>query len=281
MQISVVIPTYNRACSLPRALDSVLAQTSAVDEVIVVDDGSEDGTDILLARDYPGVRVLRQENRGVSAARNRGIAAAGHDWIALLDSDDSWLAHKIARMREAWRQNPELVLFHSDEIWMRRGVRVNPMKKHRKSGGWIFERCLPLCAISPSASVIRRSTLEALGGFDETLPACEDYDLWLRLCSRHEVGYIDEALIVKYGGHQDQLSRRYPAMDRFRVRALDRLLRDDELPPKAAAAAREMLQHKLEILLAGARKHDNHETIDEFEPLLEFWRGHGEARPAC
>ena len=281
MQISVVIPTYNRACSLPRALDSVLAQTSAVDEVIVVDDGSEDCTDILLARDYPGVRVLRQENRGVSAARNRGIAAAGHDWIALLDSDDSWLAHKIARMREAWRQNPELVLFHSDEIWMRRGVRVNPMKKHRKSGGWIFERCLPLCAISPSASVIRRSTLEALGGFDETLPACEDYDLWLRLCSRHEVGYIDEALIVKYGGHQDQLSRRYPAMDRFRVRALDRLLRDDELPPKAAAAAREMLQHKLEILLAGARKHDNHETIDEFEPLLEFWCGHGEARPAC
>ena len=120
MQISVVIPAYNRAHSLPRALDSVLAQTSPVDEIIVVDDGSADGSDTLLARDYPDVRVLRQDNRGVSAARNRGIAAARHDWIALLDSDDSWLEHKIERVRAAWQQRPDLVLFHSDETWMRR-----------------------------------------------------------------------------------------------------------------------------------------------------------------
>ncbi len=281
MQISVVIPAYNRADSLPRALDSILAQTEPVDQIIVVDDGSEDGTDSLLARDYPDVQVLRQDNRGVSAARNRGIAAARHDWIALLDSDDSWLPHKIARIRAFQQQHPDLVLIHSDEIWMRRGVRVNPMKKHRKTGGWIFEHCLPLCAISPSASVIRRTTIEALGGFDETLPACEDYDLWLRLCWCHEVGYIDEALIVKYGGHADQLSRRYPAMDRFRVRALDRLLRSGELPSEAAAAARAMLRHKLEILLGGAHKHGNQQMIDEFAPLLEHWRDPPETRPVC
>ncbi len=281
MQISVVIPAYNRADSLPRALDSILAQTEPVDQIIVVDDGSEDGTDSLLARDYPDVQVLRQDNRGVSAARNRGIAAARHDWIALLDSDDSWLPHKIARIRAFQQQHPDLVLIHSDEIWMRRGVRVNPMKKHRKTGGWIFEHCLPLCAISPSASVIRRTTIEALGGFDETLPACEDYDLWLRLCWCHEVGYIDEALIVKYGGHADQLSRRYPAMDRFRVRALDRLLRSGELPSEAAAAARAMLRHKLEILLGGAHKHGNQQMIDEFAPLLEHWRDTPGTRPVC
>lgn len=281
MQISVVIPAYNRAYSLPRALDSVLAQTSPVDEIIVVDDGSDDGSAALLARDYPAVRVLRQANRGVSAARNRGISAAQHDWIALLDSDDSWLPHKIERIRAAWRRNPDLVLFHSDEIWMRNGVRVNPMKKHRKAGGWIFERCLPLCAISPSASVLRRNTLDALGGFDETLPACEDYDLWLRLCARHEVGYIDEALIVKHGGHQDQLSRRYPAMDRFRVRALDRLLRAEDLPPAAAGAARAMLRQKLEILLGGAHKHDNRDLIDEFTPLHQHWCGSEKVQPRC
>lgn len=281
MQISVVIPAYNRAHSLPRALDSVLAQTSPVEEIIVVDDGSADGSATLLARDYPDVRVLRQDNRGVSAARNRGIAAARHDWIALLDSDDSWLGHKIERVRAAWLQRPDLVLFHSDETWIRRGVRVNPMKKHRKAGGWIFDRCLPLCAISPSASVIRRTTLESIGGFDESLPACEDYDLWLRLCYRHEVGYIDEALIVKYGGHSDQLSRRYPAMDRFRVRALDRLLREHELPPAAASAARAMLEHKLGILLSGARKHGNRDLITEFTPLFELWCGDEGVRPAC
>ncbi|MDJ0778289.1 MAG: glycosyltransferase family A protein [Gammaproteobacteria bacterium] len=281
MRISVVIPAYNRAYCLPRALDSVRAQTSPVDEIIVVDDGSDDGSAEILARDYPAVRVLRQANRGVSAARNRGISAAQHDWIALLDSDDSWLPHKIERIRAAWRRNPGMVLFHSDEIWMRNGVRVNPMKKHRKAGGWIFEHCLPLCAISPSASVLRRNTLDALGGFDETLPACEDYDLWLRLCARHEVGYIDAALIVKHGGHPDQLSRRYPAMDRFRVRALDRLLRARDLPPAAAGAARAMLRHKLEILLGGAHKHDNRDLIAEFTPLYRHWCRSEAVQPRC
>jgi hypothetical protein len=151
-------------------------------------------------------------------------------------------------------------------------VRVNPMRKHRKSGGWIFTQCLPLCAISPSAAVLQKAVLLDLGLFDESLPACEDYDLWLRLCHRYPVHYIDLPLITKYGGHDDQLSQQYPLMDCFRVRALHRLLDTATLQADDFAAARRILLRKLEILLKGARKHGNHPLLDEFEPLQRHWR---------
>lgn len=280
MHISVVIPSYNRGHTLQRALHSVFTQTSAVDEVILVDDGSTDGSSDSVAPLYPGLKIIRQPRRGVSAARNRGILAARHDWIALLDSDDSWQAHKLAAIREAAANHPGFVLYHSDEIWIRDGVRVNPMQKHRKHGGWIFQRCLPLCAISPSTAVIRKATLHALGLFDENLPACEDYDLWLRLCHRFPVHFVDEALVTRYGGHADQLSQRYPVMDRFRVRALHRLLDTEILQADDFAAARAMLLRKLEILLRGARKHGNTALIDEFEPLHRRWR-HSAGQASC
>lgn len=281
MQISVVIPSYNRRHTLERALQSVFEQTSTVDEVILVDDGSSDGSSGMVARQFPQVNVLRQPNLGVSAARNRGIASAQFEWIALLDSDDSWMPQKIELVREARQRHPEFVLYHSDEIWIRRGVRVNPKHKHRKSGGWIFESCLPLCAISPSASVISRATLEALGMFDEKLPACEDYDLWLRLCHQFPVHYIDKPLITKYGGHDDQLSQQYMAMDRFRIHALHRLLKTASLRPEYYRAAETTLLDKLEILIKGAAKHHNQALLDEFIPLRETWYGHGDQVAPC
>lgn len=281
MKISVVIPSFNRAQTLARALQSVLDQSSAVDEIIVVDDGSTDASHAMLTQDFPQARIIRQQQKGVSAARNRGIAAATQEWIALLDSDDYWLPQKIAALRAAHAQAPDYVLYHSDEIWIRNGKRVNPMRKHRKSGGWIFEHCLPLCAISPSATLLRKSVVETLGCFDETLPACEDYDLWLRLCHRYPVYFLEQALIVKYGGHDDQLSRQYPVMDQFRIRALDRLLREQELSPRHFAAAREMLLHKLDILLKGAYKHGNQSFIDEFGNLRETWQDCGTVLEPC
>jgi len=271
MQISVVIPSYNRRHTLQRALKSVFEQSSAVDEVILVDDGSTDSSAAMVAREFPSVKLVRQPNLGVSAARNRGIEAARHDWIALLDSDDSWLPAKIEKIRAAQRHQPDFVLFHSDEIWMRRGVRVNPMNKHRKQGGWIFEQCLPLCAISPSAAVIKKSVLQELGMFDQGLPACEDYDLWLRLCHRFPVHYLDQVLIIKYGGHDDQLSHRHPVMDQFRVRSLHRLLCEAALTAEQQAAARVVLMAKLDILLKGASRHGNQALIDEFVPVREYW----------
>ena len=256
---------------MARALQSIVDQTSAVDEIIVVDDGSNDGSSKFIEHQFPQVNLIQQSNQGVSAARNRGIEVARYDWIALLDSDDSWHSHKIATIRDGHRKHPQFVLYHSDEIWIRNGKRVNPMNKHRKSGGWVFEQCLPLCVISPSAAVIQKSVLQSLGMFDEKLPACEDYDLWLRLCHLYPIHYLDQALVTKFGGHEDQLSKRYGAMDQFRIRALNRLLQHETLTLENYNSARKMLLSKLEILLNGAIKHRNQKLIDEFVPIKETW----------
>ncbi len=269
MRISVIIPSYNRIHTLIRAIDSVLGQDSPVDEIIVVDDGSNDGTAGQISQLYPTLRLIQQPNRGVSAARNAGINQACHTWIALLDSDDSWMPGKISQIRQAQNRHPEIRLFHSDEIWIRNGVRVNAMKKHLKTGGWIFERCLPRCVISPSSVVLHRSLLQSVGLFDESLPACEDYDLWLRVCHQYPVHYIDRPLITKYGGHKDQLSKQYWGIDRFRIHSIHRLLQQGELSESDYAVAMSTLIGKLEILLKGAKKHRNEKIIAEFMPMLE------------
>lgn len=268
MQISVIIPTYNRANTLPRALDSVLAQSRPANEIIVIDDGSSDETCSLIQSDYPQVVYLHQPNAGVSAARNLGIKQAKGDWIALLDSDDEWLPEKLEQQADAINAEPEYQLCHCDEIWIRNGKRVNPMKKHSKSGGWIFDRCLPLCAISPSASIIKKSLLEALGLFDESLPACEDYDLWLKVCSQQPVLYIDEPLLKKYGGHEDQLSQKHWGMDRFRIQALDNVLDNIELKADDRQAAIQMLLEKTRIFINGAMKRNRDESLEDYRQLL-------------
>lgn len=271
MQVSVVIPTYNRQEFVLRALESVAAQTRAPAEVIVVDDGSTDGTAEAIAGRFPGVRCLRQENRGVSAARNRGVAVARGDWIALLDSDDEWVPHKLERQVEAIEAAPGHRLCHSDEIWIRHGRRVNPRRRHAKAGGRIFQRCLPLCVISPSAVLLERALVVELGGFDESLPACEDYDLWLRICAREPVLFVAEPLVIKHGGHDDQLSRTVPALDRFRIQALENLLASVDLGAEDRSAAIDTLRSKLDIFVAGARRRGHHEVAEEFLRKRSRW----------
>ena len=243
---------YNRRELVARALESVSAQTFTDWELIVVDDASTDGTWEYLrsAWDRAPVRLLRQRvNSGVSAARNTGIGAARGDWIALLDSDDEWKPPKLEKQMAALAESG-LAVCHTDEIWIRNGVRVNPHKHHAKHGGRIFLHALPRCVISPSSILLQRAVFDAVGLFDESLPACEDYELFLRLTCRCEVLYLEEKLTVKYGGHPDQLSRAHPAMDRFRVRALDRLLKDAAAPLTAEerAAARDTLVRKAAIV---------------------------------
>ncbi len=266
--VSVVIPTYNRAHLLERSLDSVLGQTLAADEIIVVDDGSTDNTVSTLKSLHPEVRLIQQDNLGVSAARNTGILASRHDWIALLDSDDVWHENKLERQMTALENAPEYLICHSDEIWIRQGVRVNQMNKHKKAGGHIFQHCLPRCVISPSSVMIHRSLFEETGLFDENLPACEDYDLWLRICSRYPVLYIDEALITKHGGHDDQLSRQHWAMDRFRIQALNKIVSESKLNDSDRDAAIKMMVGKINIYLAGAEKYGNTEHVEDFKELL-------------
>jgi glycosyltransferase involved in cell wall biosynthesis len=260
-----VIPTYNRADRLLRVLATVESQTRAPDEVIVVDDGSTDDTPQQIPRGFPRVRYVRQENRGVSAARNRGVHEAGGQWIAFLDSDDEWLPQKLERQLEALRQNPEFVLCHTNEVWIRRGRRVNPMKKHEKHGGNIFKKCLPLCVISPSSVLLDRKVFEHVGVFDESLPVCEDYDLWLRVSAEYPALYLEEPLIVKHGGHPDQLSRRYWGMDRFRIRALEKVLRSDKLSPGDRRAAVQALVDKIDRYLPGTRKRGKWEEVANYE----------------
>ncbi|NOZ11519.1 MAG: glycosyltransferase family 2 protein [Gammaproteobacteria bacterium] len=270
--ISVIIPTYNRSELLMRALRSVYAQTRPADEVIVVDDGSSDGSREAVKASFPQATYLSQANRGVSAARNVGIKHSTGRWLAFLDSDDEWQPEKLARQYAACQADPDCCVIHSDEIWIRKGRRVNPMNKHAKQGGHIFEHCLPRCAISPSAVMIHRQVFDEVGLFDESLPACEDYDLWLRICSRMPVLFIKEALITKYGGHPDQLSQLHWGMDRFRIRALIKLIDGVSLSARYRQAAITMLLKKIEIFLEGAEKRGNKERLSEYRALQQRYQ---------
>ena len=287
MTVSVIIPTYNRITLLPRAIDSVLMQGMPDVEVIVVDDGSTDGTEQCVYENYSDVRYVKQPNLGVSAARNIAIKQAKGEWIALLDSDDEWLEGKLtAQLSEL--NKTEVKVCHTQEIWVRNGVRVNQMDKHKKSGGYIFNNCLPLCAMSPSSIVIHKDVFDDVGLFDESLPACEDYDLWLRISALYEVAYLEQPYLRKYGGHEDQLSRQHWGMDRFRVIALDNLLKNtkyvEKLSKKNVDAALIMLLKKLKILLKGAVKHNNQLLITDCQTKLDYWEqsiNEGEGRQLC
>lgn len=265
---TVVIPVYNRRELVERALKSVFQQTIPLREIIVVDDGSVDGTPEFVRSNFSRVKVLTQKQSGVSAARNLGIANSQGEWIGFLDSDDEWLPSKIEKQAEWLYNNPDIQVCHCDELWFRNGIRINPKKRHTKQGGWIYPRCLPLCVISPSAVVIHRDVFKEVGTFDETLPVCEDYDLWLRITHKYKIGYLDQPLLVKYGGHDDQLSKAYPAMDRFRIAALVKMLDQQNLPFEYRKQTLETLVEKLEIYLNGARKRYKRVEIADHEALL-------------
>jgi len=265
--ISVIIPAFNRAHTLPKALDSVLSQTLKPREIIVVDDGSTDETNAVLAN-YPGLCIISQDNRGVSAARNVGIEKAGGEWLAFLDSDDEWLKEKLEKQWDTICIDDKLIC-HTEEIWIRNGQRVNPMKKHKKFGGMIYERCLPLCVISPSSVMIHRSVFEDVGVFDESLEVCEDYDLWLRICAKYSVLFIDEPLIVKYGGHEDQLSRKYWGMDRFRVKALEKMMSFGALNDEDEKATVNMILQKCGIIINGMKKRGNNDEAEKWQSKIE------------
>ncbi len=265
--VSVIIPTQNRRDLVCEAVASVLAQRDAVAEVIVIDDGSTDGTAAALEPFGARIRRAQQSARGVSAARNAGARLARGDRLAFLDSDDLWRPEKLARQLAFHARMPALRASQTGEIWIRNGVRVNPCRHHRKPDGDIFALSVARCVVSPSGVMLRRDLFDSLGGFDEGLPVCEDYDLWLRLGVREPVGLLDEPLVIKRGGHADQLSRRYWGMDRFRVAALAKLLAADELwgPRRTAAVA--ALAQKCAILAQGARRRGRFDEAERYATL--------------
>ena len=270
--VSVIVPTFNRSTTLPRALQSILVQSHKPHEILVIDDGSSDETETLIARAFPEVIYIRQRHQGVSAARNRGIQMATGNWIAFLDSDDEWLPTKLEKQIAALKAHPDYRICHTNEIWIRQGKRVNPKKKHQKYGGHIFVHCLPLCIISPSSVLLQRQLFGELGTFDEQLPACEDYDLWLRICAVYPVLYLEEPLIVKHGGHTDQLSRQFWGMDRFRIYALEKILQTGQLSTVYQIAALKEILRKISIYLQGARKRDRLEEVQRYQQKYEQYQ---------
>lgn len=260
MKISVIIPTYNRYETLKRALRSVFAQTYKPEEVIVVDDGSDDDT-YKIKEDFPSIIYHFQNNAGVSAARNKGIKLSRYEWIAFLDSDDEYHKDKLALHVKLHKQYQNLKFSYTNELWIRNQVRINIPKKFQKYSGMIFDKCLTHCIIAPSSVLIHRDIFDDIGLFDESLEVCEDYDLWLRLTCKYEAGLVDIAVTIKHGGHPDQLSKKHWGMDRFRVKSLEKFLGKDE-------RVRGVLRDKYNILLKGAKKYNKTNECQEYEKKL-------------
>jgi len=270
-EVSVIIPTFNRAAWIANAVDSVLKQTIRDVELIVVDDGSTDDTLEVLERFGSRVKIVAQSNRGVSSARNAGIRFASGKYICFLDSDDLWKPRKLEIQLAAMNRHSEYKISYTDEVWIRNGRWANPGKRHRKYSGWIFPHLLPLCLISPSSVMIERSVLDDVGLFDESLPAGEDYDLWLRIGSRYPILFIQEKLIVKHGGHPGPLSQKYWGLDRFRVRSILKVLESGELGSENERAAREALLEKCRILANGSEKRGKLQDARFYRELAKKW----------
>jgi glycosyltransferase involved in cell wall biosynthesis len=273
--VSVIIPTFNRAHLLPRAIKSVLSQTLRDFECIVVDDGSTDRTgDLPLLKNTDSrLRFVKlPENKGVSAARNAGVDATSAPLLAFLDSDDEWLPEKIEKQVLWLERNRGFSIVQTREIWIRNGNRVNPPKTHEKFQGDLFGASLERCMITPSSVLLTRTLLKECGGFNESLTACEDYDLWLKITCRYPVGLVDEYLLTRYGGHADQLSLIVPVLDRFRIQSLIDLLAAGYLSPKQTRQARECLVKRARIVSTGYGNHGNRKEHERYIEIINRYK---------
>lgn len=268
--ISVIIPTYNRAQFIRRAIDSVLNQTYKNFELIIVDDGSTDETEDFLdpLKKAGLIRYLKRPNLGVSCARNFGVENATGTFISFLDSDDEWLPHKLQDQLNFLERHSSLRIVYGEELWIRNGKRVNQKKIHQKSGGWIFDQCVQQCLIAPSSVMMEKSLFLEMGGFDEQFMVCEDYDLWLKISSLFEIGFVSHPLIIKHGGHEDQLSTKFVAMDLWRLKSMQRILQIRNLNHDLKSIVVESMKRRGGILLLGFQKHGNARDYQVVEEIL-------------
>ncbi len=258
--ISVIIPTYNRRSLLEKTIDSVLSQTHALFELIVVDDGSIDDSRELITGYGRRVSYIYQSNQGPAAARNTGIRAARYSLLAFLDSDDRFDPRKLEIQGKAMIANPGILISHTEEVWYRRGKHLNQKKIHRKPAGDIYADSLRLCVVSMSTVMVRAEFFERVGLFDEYFPCCEDYDLWLRASLRCRFHKIPEALTFKEGGRLDEVSVIYRAgMDRFRISSILKILAEERLTENQRRLTEIELARKCRIYGNGCLKHGRRE----------------------
>jgi len=261
--ISIILPTYNRAQFLPRALDSVFAQTYENWELILIDDGSTDETvEVLKQYDVSRITYIYQENGGVSSARNYGIGRCKGEVIALLDSDDEWMPTKL-ETQIGYMHEHEYEISQTNEIWYRKGKRVNQPAKYTKPEGWFFEASVKMCLISPACTMFTRVAWDTIGPFDESMPSCEDYDMWLRACLAYPVGLVAEPMTIKHGGRSDQLSVCVPCADLYRIRALVKILQCGNLDTSQRAIVMDELEVKAAIYKQGCEKRGKLEDAEK------------------
>src|SRR5690625_1599012 len=223
-ETSVVIPTWNRRDMVARAIDSVLAQTRPVEEIIVVDDGSCDGTGEYLAHRY-GERItcVRQDNAGVSAARNRGLVMARGRYLALLDSDDEWLPEKNARQVRYLEDNPAIGMVLCNVLRVKPDgslIDVFDRREQIPVDGPALGPVLCDPALAPLSILMRREVYADVGGFDETLRTAEDLDFHLRVAAHWPIGVVAEPLARALRGH-DGLSSLDSTEDDY-IRVMER-----------------------------------------------------------
>jgi glycosyltransferase involved in cell wall biosynthesis len=265
--ISVIIPTYNRAKFVCEAINSVLRQSYDDFEILVVDDGSNDNTHEKLSGYGNKIRLIKQERKGVSSARNRGITEAEGKYIAFLDSDDLFSKRKLELQMDLIKKTGDCHICYTNEKWFLDGVYKNQLARHKKYSGWIFERTLPLCIVSPSSVVIERSVINRCGGFDEKFVVCEDYEFWIRLSLYYPFHFIDKPLVIKRGGHSDQLSQKYWGMDRFRVRALEKIITTQVLTDEQRELVVDMIIKKSRVLYTGALKRGKKRVFEYYKNI--------------
>lgn len=227
-EVSAIIPTYNRRELVCRAIDSVLAQHHQVDEIIVVDDGSSDGTRTALRERY-GDRVtcLWQENAGVSAARNRGMALARGRFLALLDSDDEWLPDKTGRQLDWLHAHPDAGMVVCDVLRVDpQGCEIDVLRRRAimRRDGWVLPWIMHQPVLVPASVMLRREVVDDVGGFDESLATAEDLEFHLRVAQRWQIGLVEEPLVRALRGH-DGLSSLSGTYDDH-VAVIERVLED-------------------------------------------------------
>ena len=261
MKISVIIPTFNRADFILKTIKSIQKQTIQPDEIIVIDDGSTDDTKNLISN--LNIKYIYQNNQGVSLARNRGIKEVKNNWVAFCDSDDIWHKNKLEEQINFHKQNPNILISHTCEIWKYNDKIIKQKKYQQKPSGFCFQDNLKICKIGASTVLLHRQILDDVGIFDKDLVACEDYDLWLRILLKYELGLVKKKLITKIAGHEGQLSFETPMMDTLRIKALYK-----HINSKYSKDVKEELNRKIQILLKGARKYNNKEIIETYSKLI-------------
>lgn len=272
--VSVVIPAYNCEKYLREAIDSVLAQTFADYELIVVNDAATDSTpDILAEYEQAGkLRVVTHPtNRGLSAARNSGIAASRGAYVTFLDADDVWRSEKLEHQVRILRGRPDLVLLGSRELFFADGSEYKlpelPAEPRLRELCW-QDLLLGSLGLSPSNAIMKRECFAEVGGFDESLTAVEDRDQWIRIV-RCFGGAVEDGVVNAWRFHPDSMSGDPARMKRNEKRVLTKAFRADDC--SLSLRLRAYAHMYLDIAITYYEGHDRRRALEHLAKSVLVW----------